>query len=131
MLGVTLLIAWLFMRDESGFTPREAARVVAEVRSVIRGSIDGGFRNPPVRWLMLAAPFTAGVGIFAFYALQPYLLSLNGVGERRTVSRASAAAMVAGASRSWAAHRPAGPCDRSPAADGRAIIGGFANVACS
>ena len=27
---------------------------------MIRGSIDGGFRNPPVRWLMLAAPFTAG-----------------------------------------------------------------------
>ena len=43
-----------------------------------RGSIDGGLRNPPVRWLMLSAPFTAGVGIFAFYALQPYLLQLYG-----------------------------------------------------
>ena len=27
---------------------------------------------------MLAAPFTAGVGIYAFYALQPYLLQLYG-----------------------------------------------------
>ena len=45
---------------------------------MLRGSVDGGLRNPPVRWLMLSAPFTAGVGIFAFYALQPYLLQLYG-----------------------------------------------------
>jgi hypothetical protein len=45
---------------------------------VLRGSIDGGFRNPPVRWLMLAIPFTAGTGIFIFYASQPYLLELYG-----------------------------------------------------
>lgn len=34
--------------------------------------------NRPVRWLMLAAPFTVGVGFYAFYALQPYLLELYG-----------------------------------------------------
>lgn len=77
MLGVTLLVAWRYMRD-IGFTPRRGASAVAEVRSVIRGSIDGGWRNPPVRWLMLAAPFTTGVGFYAFYALQPYLLQLYG-----------------------------------------------------
>ena len=27
---------------------------------------------------MLAAPFTVGVGFFAFYAIQPYLLQLYG-----------------------------------------------------
>jgi len=62
----------------------------------VRGSIDGGFRNPPVRWLMLAAPFSAGVGIYAFYAFQPYLLQLYG--DRTAYGIAGlAAAIVAGA----------------------------------
>ena len=77
MLGATLLVAARFMHD-IGFAPRRGASPLAEVRSVIRGSIDGGWRNPPVRALMLAAPFTAGAGLFAFYASQPYLLQLYG-----------------------------------------------------
>ena len=77
MLGVTLIVALRFMHD-IGFKPRHGANPVAEVRSVLRGSIDAGLRNPPVRWLMLATPFTSGVGFFAFYALQPYLLELYG-----------------------------------------------------
>jgi MFS family permease len=77
MLGVTLLVALRFMHD-IGFKPRRGASPVAEVRSVLRGSVDAGWRNPPVRWLMLATPFTSGVGFFAFYALQPYLLELYG-----------------------------------------------------
>ena len=78
LLGVTMVIAWWFMHD-IGFTPRAGARAPStEVRSVLEGSIDGGLRNPPVRWLMLAAPFTVGVGIYAFYAFQPYLLQLYG-----------------------------------------------------
>jgi MFS family permease len=77
LLGVTLIVAWRFMHD-IGFAPRRGASPVAEVRSVVRGSIDAGLRNPPVRWLMLATPFTTGVGFFAFYALQPYLLELYG-----------------------------------------------------
>ena len=77
LLGVTLVVAFLFMHD-IGFKPRRGASAVAEVRSVVRGSIDSGWRNPPVRWLMLAAPFTTGVGFYAFYALQPYLLELYG-----------------------------------------------------
>jgi MFS family permease len=77
MLGATVLVAARFMHD-IGFTPRRGANPVTEVRSVIRGSIDGGWRNPPVRALMLAAPFTTGAGFFAFYASQPYLLQLFG-----------------------------------------------------
>jgi MFS family permease len=77
MLGVTLVIALRFMHD-LGFKPRAGASPVAEVRSVLRGSIDAGWRNPPVRWLMLAAPFATGVGFYTFYALQPYLLELYG-----------------------------------------------------
>ncbi len=77
MFGVTLLVAWRFMRD-IGFSPDREASAVTAVRNVLRGSIDGGLRNPPVRWLMLAVPFTAGTGIYIFYAAQPYLLELYG-----------------------------------------------------
>jgi MFS family permease len=77
MLGVTLVIAWWFMHD-LGFTPAREASPVAAVRTVVRGAVNGGFRNPPVRWLMLASPFTVGVGFYAFYATQPYLLQLYG-----------------------------------------------------
>ena len=77
MLGVTLVVAWWFMHD-LGFTPERGANPVAAVRTVIAGAVDGGLRNRPVRWLMLAAPFTVGVGFYAFYAFQPYLLELFG-----------------------------------------------------
>jgi MFS family permease len=95
LLGVTFLIALRFMHD-IGFTPSHGQSVGAEVRSVLRGSIDGGLRNPPVRWLMLAAPFTFGVGIYAFYAFQPYLLQLYGDPTAYGVAGLAAAA-IAGA----------------------------------
>lgn len=95
MLGVTLVIAWWFMHD-LGFSPARDASPVAAVRTVVRGAIDGGFRNPPVRWLMLASPFTFGVGIYAFYATQPYLLELYG-DETAYGIAGIAAALLAGA----------------------------------
>jgi MFS family permease len=95
LLGVTLLIAWRFMHD-IGFTPSRGESVRAEVSAVLRGSIDAGLRNPPVRWLMLAAPFTSGVGIYAFYAFQPYLLQLYGDPTAYGVAGLAAAA-IAGA----------------------------------
>lgn len=95
MLGVTLVIAWRFMHD-IGFAPRKGASPIAEVRLVLDGAIDGGWRNPPVRWLMLAAPFTSGVGFYAFYALQPYLLQLYGDSGAYSIA-GLAAALVAGA----------------------------------
>jgi MFS family permease len=78
-----------------GFKPQRGVGPVAAIRTVIRGSIDGGFRNPPVRWLMLAAPFSAGAGIFVFYAAQPYLLELYGDKTAYGVA-GLAAAIVAG-----------------------------------
>jgi MFS family permease len=95
MLGAVLLVAARFMHD-IGFSPRHGANPVDEVRSVIRGSIDGGWRNPPVRALMLAAPFTYGVAFFAFYASQPYLLQLFGDPSAYGVA-GLAAAIFAGA----------------------------------
>jgi MFS family permease len=77
MLGLTMVVALRFMHD-IGFTPQRDVSAVKAVRTVVRGSIDGGFKNPPVRWLMLAIPFTAGTGIYVFYAAQPYLLELYG-----------------------------------------------------
>ena len=61
MLGVTFVVAFTFMRD-LGFSPRRGANPVDDVKAVFHGAVDGGLRNPPVRWLMLAAPFTVGVG---------------------------------------------------------------------
>ena len=83
------------MRD-TGFTPRRGKRPVEEVRSVLRASIEHGLGNRPVRWMMLAAPFTGGVTIYAFYAMQPYLLELYG-NERAYGVAGLAAAIVAGA----------------------------------
>jgi MFS family permease len=65
------------------------------MRSVLKASLDYGFRNPPVRWLMLAAPFAGGVGIYAFYAMQPYLLELYGKKGSYAIA-GLAAAIVAG-----------------------------------
>jgi MFS family permease len=94
MLGVTMVIALRYMHD-IGFKPQRGGSPVSAVRNVIAGSIDGGFRNRPVRWLMLAAPFTAGTGIYVFYAAQPYLLELYG--DKTAYSIAGlAAAIVAG-----------------------------------
>ena len=94
MLGVTLLVAFRFMHD-LGFTPQRGLGPVTAVRNVVRGAVDGGLRNPPVRWLMLAAPFSFGTGIYVFYASQPYLLELYG--DRTAYGVAGlAAAIVAG-----------------------------------
>ena len=95
MLGVTLVIAWWFMHD-LGFSPARDASPVAAVRTVVRGALDGGFRNPPVRWLMLASPFTVGVSFYAFYATQPYLLELYGDATAYGIA-GLAAALIAGA----------------------------------
>lgn len=95
LLALTLAVAFVSMKD-LGFVPDRRRGALAEVRHVLRASLDHGWRNPQVRWLMLAHPFTLGVGIYAFYALQPYLLELYG-DERAFGIAGLAAAIVAGA----------------------------------
>ncbi|MDF2435168.1 MAG: hypothetical protein JWP44_4799, partial [Mucilaginibacter sp.] len=51
-----------------------------------------GLRKRSVRYVILSAPFASGVGIYAFYALQPYLLELYG--DRTAYSIAGLAAAV-------------------------------------
>ena len=97
-VGVLLLmfaVAFWLMRDV-GFTPERSARPLQATRAVLRASIDDGLKNPPVRYVMLAAPFSYGVGIYVFYALQPYLLELFGDPHAYSVA-GLAAALVAGA----------------------------------
>jgi MFS family permease len=94
VLGLTLVAAFFLMHD-LGFTPERSKGPLVEVRRVVRASLDSGWRNPPVRWLMLAALCAGGVDIFAFYALQPYLLELYGDREAFGIA-GLAAAIVAG-----------------------------------
>ena len=94
VLLVMFAVAWRLMFD-LGFTPERGASPLGAVRKTFVTSLDYGLKNPPVRWVMLAAPFTSGVGFYTFYALQPYLLELYGDEEAYAVA-GLAAAIVAG-----------------------------------
>ena len=87
-------VAFRLMHDV-GFSPEEGG-VRTEVRKIASASIEYGLRVPAVSWLMIESLFTGGVGIYAFYALQPYLLQLYG-DRRAYVIAGLAAAIVAGA----------------------------------
>jgi MFS family permease len=96
-VGVLVLmfgVAFAVMRDV-GFTPARGHHPLRDMKTVFTSSLDYGLRNPPVRWVMLAAPFGAGVGIYTFYALQPFLLDLYG-NEKAYGIAGLAAAIVAG-----------------------------------
>jgi len=77
VLIVMFAVAFKLMKDV-GFTPVTGARPLQEMRRIATASIDYGWRVPAVKWLMVEALATGGVGIYAFYALQPYLLELYG-----------------------------------------------------
>jgi MFS family permease len=76
ILVVMFVLAAALMRD-LGFVPQRGA-LVPEVRRIASQSVEYGLKVRPVRWLMLAAPFTGGVAIYVGYALQPHLLNLWG-----------------------------------------------------
>jgi MFS family permease len=94
VLVVMFAVAFRVMRDV-GFTPQRSRHPLRDMQHVFTTSLDHGLRNPPVRWVMLAAPFTAGVGIYTFYALQPYLLDLYGDPEAYSVAGLAAAILAA------------------------------------
>src|SRR5688500_16989727 len=95
VLLVMFVVAFRMMHDV-GFTPEKGGRPLAEMRRIATASIDYGWRVPAVKWLMVESLFTGGVGIYAFYALQPYLLELYGDPTAYQVA-GLAAAIVAGA----------------------------------
>ena len=97
--GAVLLVmfaaAFRLMHD-IGFTPEKGGRPLAEMRKVAANSIEYGWRVPAVKWLMVEVLFAGGVGIYAFYAMQPYLLELYGDPDAYQVA-GLVAAIVAGA----------------------------------
>ncbi|GLI01082.1 tetracycline efflux MFS transporter TetA(P) [Phytohabitans aurantiacus] len=101
VLLVMFVVALVLMRD-IGFTPSRGAGPIGgtgpidRVRNIAANSVRYGWRVPAVRYLMLAAPFTGGVSIYVFYALQPYLLDLWGDPQAYGIA-GLAAAIVAGA----------------------------------
>ena len=95
VLVVMFVVAFRLMHDV-GFAPEKGGRPLAEMRKIASASIDHGWRVPAVKWLMVEALFIGGVGIYGFYALQPYLLELYGDPDAYLVAGLSAA-IVAGA----------------------------------
>ncbi|MFF2028651.1 MFS transporter [Arthrobacter sp. NPDC058192] len=95
VLVAMFVVAFVLMHDV-GFTPERSTSPLRATRAVLSASIESGLKNPPVRYVMLAAPFSAGVAIYVFYALQPYLLELFGDPHAYSVA-GLAAAIVAGA----------------------------------
>jgi MFS family permease len=93
-LGLNFMIAFYLMVD-IGFQPATGS-YKDSINKILYGSLKYGLQNPPVRWVMLAGLFTSGVSIYAFYALQPYLLKLYGNPTAYTIA-GLAAALVAGA----------------------------------
>jgi MFS family permease len=94
LAGMFAAAFWLM--HDVGFTPEKGGRPLAEMRKILAASIDHGWRVQSVRWLMVQSLLTGGVGIYAFYALQPYLLELWGDPEAYQIA-GLAAAVVAGA----------------------------------
>ena len=95
VLLVMFVVAFRLMHDV-GFTPAKGQRPLAEMRRITADSVEYGWRVPAVKWLMLSSLFSGGVGIYAFYALQPYLLELYGDPTAYSIA-GLVAAIVAGA----------------------------------
>ena len=94
ILVLMFVLAAVLMRD-LGFTPERGGRVSGEIRKIAAQSVEYGLKVRPVRWIMLAAPFTGGVMVYAGYALQPLLLGLWGDETAYGIAGLSAALLAA------------------------------------
>jgi MFS family permease len=95
VLALMFVLAYFVMHDV-GFTPKRGEGLMKEMRAVGGDSLEYGWRVPAIKWLMVASFFAGGVGIYVFYALQPYLLELYGDPEAYGIAGLTAA-IVAGA----------------------------------
>jgi MFS family permease len=95
ILAVMFGVAFALMHD-LGFTPEKGGSIPSEVRKVASASVEYGWRVSAVKWLMLESLAMGGVGIYAFYAMQPYLLELWGDPQAYQIA-GLVAAIVAGA----------------------------------
>ncbi|HYI34881.1 MAG TPA: MFS transporter [Glaciibacter sp.] len=92
ILVVMFIFAFFVMKD-LGFEPDRSKGPLKATRYVLEQSIEHGFRKRSVRYVILSAPFASGVGIYAFYALQPYLLELYGDPSAYTIAGLAAAVL--------------------------------------
>lgn len=102
LLAAVIVAAWMWMHD-LGYQPKRGVDVGAQIKGLLRDSIRHGLGNRPVRLFMFGAPFSMGIGIWVFYAFQPYLLQLFGDPDATYLSGIAAAVfalsqMVGGAS---------------------------------
>ena len=99
VLVINFATAFFLMKD-LGFTPQKTKQPLGEMKKIFVSSIDHGLKKPTIRWIMFAAPFTSGVSIYIFYALQPFLLELYGdekaYGIAGLVAAIAALAQIAG-----------------------------------
>lgn len=92
VLVVMFGFAALVMKD-LGFSPDRSTGPLRATRTVLAESIEHGLKRRAVRWVILSAPFASGVGFYAFYALQPYLLQLYGDPAAYSIAGLAAAAL--------------------------------------
>jgi MFS family permease len=109
LLLAVIVVAFVSMHD-IGYTPQRGASIPAEIKGILRASVEHGFGNPPVRMFLWAAPFGMGIGVWVFYAFQPYLLQLFGDPDAVYLSGIAAALfavsqMIGGASVGWVRRR--------------------------
>jgi MFS family permease len=95
ILLVMFVVALMLMRD-LGFTPERGKSVGAEIKTIVGNSVQYGLKVPAIRATMLSGFFIGGIGVYIFYALQPYLLELWGDPEAYGIA-GLVAAIVAGA----------------------------------
>src|SRR5476651_1518336 len=65
VLVINFATAFFLMKD-LGFTPKKPQSPLKEMKKIFSHSVKHGLGNPPVRWLMIAAPFTSGVSFYVF-----------------------------------------------------------------
>lgn len=90
---ILMFLVALFGMKDLGFTPDRGMGPLKATRNVLTQSIEHGFKKRSVRYVILSAPFASGVAIYAFYALQPYLLELYGDPSAYSVAGLAAAAL--------------------------------------
>jgi MFS family permease len=92
VLVLLFIFAFVVMKD-LGFTPDRSAGPLKATRTVLTQSIEHGLKKRSVRYVIFSAPFAGGVGMYAFYALQPYLLQLYGDPTAYSIAGVAAAVL--------------------------------------
>ncbi len=92
---IVTFVTALAMMEDIGFKSVDRQQIFVGIKTIWKNSLVYGLGRPAVRWLMLAAPFTSGVMIYAFYAMQPYLLHLYGNAKAYSIAGLAAAIIAA------------------------------------